>query len=219
MPSSTFASELLSDGLAQGFRAISRDAPPGDAVVAVIDGDTLLTDGLIRKTVPFFKMLPRMGALTTDEECHVQGSPIMREWHDLRFAQRQILMSSMGLSRRVLTLTGRMSLFRAAIVTQPDFIRLMEDDHLDHWRFGRLKFLTGDDKSSWYWLLKNGWEMLYVPDVAIQTWEHPPARHFLPASTQLMRRWFGNMLRTNERALDVPPHVTGFFTCCGRPRC
>ncbi len=54
--------------------------------------------------------------------------------------------------------------------------------------------------------------MLYVPDVQIYTVEHPPHKNFLKASTVLMRRWFGNMLRTNERALDIPPHTTGFFT-------
>lgn len=200
------------DGLAQGFRAISRDAPDPHAVVAVIDGDSVLGDGLIRRTAGFFALMPGIGALTTDEECDVQGTRLMREWHDLRFAQRQMLMSSLGLSRRVLTLTGRMSMFRAGIITHPDFIRQVEDDHLDHWRFGRLKFLTGDDKSTWYWLLKNGWDMLYVPDVVVKTVEHPPADNFFRASTLLMIRWFGNMLRTNARALDVAPHVTGFFT-------
>lgn len=200
------------DGLAQGFRSISRDMPPPDAVVAVIDGDSVLEDGLIRKTAPFFRLMPDIGALTTDEECDVKGSRLIREWHDLRFAQRQLLMSSMGLSKRVLTLTGRMSMFRGSIIIDPDFIKQVEDDHLEHWRFGRLKFLTGDDKSSWYWVLKNGWDMLYVPDTKIHTVEHPPSESFLRASSQLMFRWFGNMLRTNERALNVPPHVTGFFT-------
>lgn len=200
------------DGLAQGFRAISRDMPPPDSVVAVIDGDSILSSGLIRRTAVFFKMMPEIGALTTDEECRVEGSQVIREWHSLRFAQRQMLMSSMGLSKRVLTLTGRMSMFRGHIITDPDFIRQVQDDHLQHWRFGRLKFLTGDDKSSWYWLLKNGWAMLYVPDVQVFTVEHPPSSSFFRASTQLMFRWFGNMLRTNARALRVPPHISGFFT-------
>lgn len=200
------------DGLAQGFKAISRDLPPEDAVVAVVDGDSVLEPGLIKRTSVFFRLMPDMGALTTDEECDVVGSKVIREWHSLRFAQRQMLMSSMGLSGRVLTLTGRMSMFRAAIITNPDFINQVHDDHVEHWRFGRLKFLTGDDKSSWYWVLKNGWKMLYVPDVRVHTVEHPPSDNFFKATTQLMFRWFGNMLRTNERALDVPPHVTGFFT-------
>lgn len=200
------------DGLAQGFRAISRDLPPDDAVVAVIDGDTILDDGLISQTATFFKMMPDIGALTTDETCEVKGSKIIKSWHSLRFAQRQLLMSSMGLSKRVLTLTGRMSMFRGSIITNPEFINQVQNDYLQHWRFGRLKFLTGDDKSSWFWVLKNKWSMLYVPDVQIHTVEHPPHRNFLVASTILMRRWFGNMLRTNERALQIPPHVTGYFT-------
>lgn len=200
------------DGLAQGFRAISRDTPPNDAVVAVIDGDSILEEGLLTRSTTFFKTMPEIGALTTDEECDVKGSPLIRSWHSLRFAQRQILMCSMGLSKRVLTLTGRMSMFRASIITDTEFIAQVENDHLKHWRFGTLKFLTGDDKSSWYWVLKNKWSMLYVPDVKIHTIEHPPEPNFFVASTVLMRRWFGNMLRTNERALTIPPHVTGYFT-------
>jgi len=200
------------DALAQGFKAISRDHPPSDSVVAVIDGDSILEPGLIRKTAPFFNLMPDIGALTTDETCNVKGSKLMREWHDMRFAQRQILMCSMGLSKRVLTLTGRMSMFRGSIITDPDFIARVESDYLQHWRLGRLKFLTGDDKSSWYWILKKGWAMLYVPDVRVATIEHPPSDNFFIASTMLMRRWFGNMLRTNERALNIPPHITGFFT-------
>lgn len=200
------------DGLAQGFRAISRDMPPSDAVVAVIDGDSVLEKDLVRRTASFFKLMPEIGALTTDEECEVKGSKIIREWHSLRFAQRQLSMCSLGLSKRVLTLTGRMSMFRGSIIIDPDFIKRVQHDYLEHWRFGILRFLTGDDKSSWYWVLKNGWSMLYVPDVKIFTIEHPPAPNFFVASTVLMKRWFGNMLRTSERALNIPPHITGYFT-------
>jgi glycosyltransferase Alg8 len=136
----------------------------------------------------------------------------MREWHDLRFAQRQVLMSSMALSNKVLTLTGRMSMFRATIITDPEFIYTVQHDSLSHWRLGKFKFLTGDDKSSWYHVLRDGWDMLYVPDAVIITIEHPPAGNFFQASTKLMFRWFGNMLRTNGRALALGPWRTGFFT-------
>ncbi|MGQ0528094.1 MAG: glycosyltransferase family 2 protein [Alphaproteobacteria bacterium] len=199
------------DGLAQGFRAISRDMPHPDAVVAVIDGDSIIGPGLVRACVPFFHLRPHLGALTTDEICDVRGSKLIRNWHELRFAQRQILMSSIALSRKVLTLTGRMSMFRASIITDPGFIAQVEHDSLDHWRLGRFKFLTGDDKSTWFWVLKQGWEMLYVPDVAVRTVEHPPSRNFFKATTQLIFRWSGNMLRTNGRAIKVGPRRAGFF--------
>ncbi|NCC20841.1 MAG: glycosyltransferase family 2 protein [Alphaproteobacteria bacterium] len=199
------------DGLAQGFRAISRDMPSPDAVVAVIDGDSVLMPGTLRKCVPFFKLRPDCGALTTDEICEVRGSALMKHWHNLRFAQRQILMGSIALSKRVMTLTGRMSMFRAEIVTNPDFINHMTSDSLSHWRLGEFKFLTGDDKSSLYWIMKEGWEQIYVPDALVLTLEDPPAHNFVGASSQLMFRWFGNMLRTNGRILKLGPWQMPFF--------
>lgn len=200
------------DALAQGFRAISRDLCADDALVAVIDGDTVLAPGTLERTAPYFRVMPTVGALTTNEFCAVEGGFWMREWHRLRFAQRHLNMCSMALSRRVLTLTGRMSMFRAAIVTDPEFIRDVEHDHLDHWRLGSFKFLTGDDKSSWYSLMRLGWDTWYVPDAAIVTVEHPPDASFVRASRKLMFRWYGNSLRQNQRATGLGWRRLGLFT-------
>ncbi len=200
------------DALACGFRAISIDRPPPGSVVLVIDGDSLLEPGTIKKTLPFFKLFPNASALTTDEFCEVVGRRIFREWYNLRFAQRHVLMSSVGLSRHVLTLTGRMSAFRSEVVTDPEFISRVEMDYIDHPRLGRFKFLTGDDKSSWYEILQSGKEMLYIPDVLVRTIETPPDDDFMASATMLMRRWFGNMLRTNERAIMLGPRRMGLFT-------
>lgn len=199
-------------GLACAFRAISRDHPVPGFLAAVIDGDSLLIPGLLEKCVPFFTLRPRLGALTTDEVCAVEGSGIFRHWYEMRFAQRHIAMSSIALSKRVLTLTGRMSLFRGELLTDPSFIQRVELDWIDHWRLGRFRFLTGDDKSTWYWMLKNGFEMLYVPDAQVMTIETPPDPRFVTASVTLMRRWFGNMLRTNARAIALGPRRMGPFT-------
>ncbi len=200
------------DALAQGFRAISRDMPEDDALVAVIDGDTVLDPGTLQKIAPYFHSLPNMGALTTNEYCAVQGGYWMREWHRMRFAQRNLNMCSMALSHRVLTLTGRMSMFRACIVTSTEFIRDVEYDHLNHWRLGRFRFLTGDDKSSWYSLMRLGWDTWYVPDASITTVEHPPDKNFFRASRKLMFRWYGNSLRQNQRATRLGWRRLGPFT-------
>ncbi len=203
------------DALASGFTAIARLHPPANAVAVVIDGDTILTPGCITRCVPVFAHHSKIGALTTDEVCEVSGegfsATLYRTWYDMRFAQRHVLMSSMGLARRVLTLTGRMSMFRAEIVTDPAFVATVQYDYINHWRLGRFRFLTGDDKSSWYFLLKHGWEMPYVPDVKILTVEHPPHPSFLVGTTMLMVRWFGNMLRTNARAIAIPRSRIGNF--------
>lgn len=198
------------DALACGFRAIARLFPSPDAMVAVIDGDSIVPPDLVTRCGAFFHD-PRVGALTTDEVAEVRGKWLFVQWYALRFAQRHILMSSMGLSRRVLTLTGRMSMFRASIICDPAFIAQVELDYIDHPRLGRFKFLTGDDKSSWFWLLKNGYQMLYLPDVTVVTVEDPPSTSFLSSAAMLMVRWYGNMLRTNRRALALDPRRIGFF--------
>ena len=136
----------------------------------------------------------------------------MSEWHKLRFAQRHINMCSMALGKRVLTMTGRMSVFRAQVVTDPGFIQDVESDYLQHWRLGRFRFLTGDDKSSWYSLMRLGYDTFYVPDAAINTVEHPPEKNFIKASRKLMFRWYGNNLRQNSRALHLGVGRLGWFT-------
>jgi len=200
------------DGLAFGFRAISRHLPDENAVVAVIDGDTVLGEGVVRKTVPWFKLFGNVGGLTTNEFCEVRGGYVMSEWHKLRFAQRHINMCSMALSKRVLTMTGRMSMFRATVVTNPEFIADVESDSLYHWRLGRFRFLTGDDKSSWFSLMRLGYDTFYVPDANINTVEHPPEKSFFKASRKLMYRWYGNNLRQNSRALGLGMRRLGLFT-------
>jgi len=200
------------DGLATAFRAVSLQRPPAGSIAAVIDGDSMLSPGLLARCVPFFRLRPKLGALTTDEVCEVDGRPVFRNWYSMRFAQRHIGMSSLGLSRRVLTLTGRMSMFRAELLTDPSFIAAIEVDWIDHWRLGRFRFLTGDDKSSWFWMLKHGYEMYYIPDALVVTIETPPDPSFLRGSITLMRRWFGNMLRTNSRAIALGPRTMGLFT-------
>ncbi|UVE16861.1 mannuronan synthase [Pseudomonas sp. LS44] len=200
------------DGLANGFRAISRLLPDERAAAVVIDGDSVLEPGIVRKTVPYFQLFPNVGGLTTNEFCEVRGSYIMSEWHKLRFAQRHLNMCSMALSKRVLTMTGRMSMFRASVVTNPEFIADVESDHLEHWRLGRFRFLTGDDKSSWFSLMRLGYDTFYVPDAAINTVEHPPEKSFFKASRKLMFRWYGNTLRQNSRAMKLGPRRLGWFS-------
>ncbi|MFZ5561222.1 MAG: glycosyltransferase [Pseudomonadota bacterium] len=200
------------DGLAHGFRAISRNRCCHETVVVVVDGDTVLTPGCVRHALPFFTLLPNMGALTTNEHCEVMGDAVIRDWHRLRFAQRHLNMCSMALTQRVLTLTGRMSIFRGSVVGNPQFINGVQNDFLEHWRLGRFRFLTGDDKSSWFNVMRLGYDTFYVPDVSICTLEHPPDKSFVLASGKLMFRWYGNALRQNMRATSLGIRRLGAFT-------
>ncbi len=197
--------------LGQGLRAVSRRAPPPDAVVVLMDGDTVVPAGGLRRLLPFFRLRPRLGALTVDTGTAGLRPGWVRDWFELRYAQRHLLMCSLALSRRLLVLTGRLSAYRAAAVTGAAFLDAIERDGIDHWRYGRLPFLTGDDKSAWYHVLRQGWDMLYVPDVRAHTVEAMPSGGFVAASFGLMVRWFGNMLRSNGRALRLGPRRVGLF--------
>ncbi|MGR2740282.1 glycosyltransferase [Billgrantia sp. Q4P2] len=199
--------------MAEVLRAISRRLPAPGSLLVSMDGDIRLEPGTLARSLSFFQAQDDLGALTTNNRAEVTGNDATREWYDLRYAQRHLMMSSMSVSRRLLVLTGRYSVFRADLATQPDFIELIESDHVDHWRFGNFKFLSGDDKSSWYWLLKNGWRMLYIPDVFVTGFEElPDRRRFFASTTDLMRRWYGNMLRTSNRAIALGPRPMGMFT-------
>ncbi|MDF3932604.1 glycosyltransferase [Pseudomonas citronellolis] len=191
------------DGLAHAFRALSRQMPLENSAVGVVDGDTIMLPGCVERAVKLFAYLPSVGGLTTNEYCEVEGGKLVKEWHTMRFVQRHINMCSMALSKRVLTLTGRLSFFRASVMTDPDFIKDVEADFLEHWRLGRFQFLTGDDKSSWFSLMRAGWDTFYVPDSHTLTVEHPPDSNFFRATRQLMFRWYGNSLRQNFRATSL----------------
>lgn len=171
-------------------------------VIALMDGDTLLGDGILKKCLPLFRLRPKLGALTTDNIAVTTGNWFYRKWYTLRFAMRHRMMKSQSLSKQLLVLTGRFSLFRAHLAVQPDFINLLENDRIKHWLHGEIKFVTGDDKSTWYSLLKRGCEMLYVPDAHIFCMEDSGKKPFLQ-SIQKMHRWFGNMLRNNGRAIRL----------------
>ncbi|EPX85998.1 Alginate biosynthesis protein Alg8 [Salipiger mucosus DSM 16094] len=200
------------DAIARSLRLLRRESPTSrDVLVLVfVDGDSCVPLDIVERAAPFFTD-PRMGALTTDEQVEIP-EPLFRDWFKLRFTQCQMMMSSMAYGGRVLTLTGRMSVFRADLATDPTFIAQVQSDHIDHWRLGRVNFLTGDDKSTWYWLLSRGFRMTYLPDVHSLSMESQPMPGFFESAFALMRRWFGNMLRTNGRALALGPRRIGTFT-------
>jgi mannuronan synthase len=186
------------------------DDDPHSATI-FMDGDSYMEPGTLAKVLPFFGLMPRLGALTTNEVAFINTeSSWYKNWFNLKFGQRHILFQSHSVSKKVLTLTGRFSVFRSSIVMQENLIRQLENDVITHWRHGKFRFLMGDDKSSWYYLLKNQWDMLYIPDVLCYSLESRDA-DFLELSLSLPYRWYGNTLRNNDRALAVGWRKVGLF--------
>ena len=197
--------------MADSLRHLSEIDLPANTVVALMDGDSELLSGTLRQCLPFFQLFPKMGALTTDELPVVKGSYFFSEWFHLRFAQRHVQMCSDSLSNKVMCLTGRFSLFRAEAALQPSFADQLEQDYLNDWLWGRFKFLSGDDKSTWYWLLRHKYDMFYVPDAVVNSIE-TLSGSVIDRAYSNMRRWYGNMLRNNGRAIGLGPRTTGWFT-------
>ncbi|MGI9405592.1 MAG: glycosyltransferase, partial [Hyphomicrobiaceae bacterium] len=192
------------------LRAMVRAGMPDDALVVFMDGDFVIEPGAVCKCLPLFELFPDLQAVTTDEDVIVRGPVWMQKWLTMRFAQRRIAMQSHALSHRVLTLTGRMSVFRARHVKSYEFIRLLEADYLENWLWGSFRFLSGDDKSSWYYLLKHESQMLYVPDANGYTIEVIEGSAF-KRMVENFRRWSGNMLRNGARAIKLGPRKMPFF--------
>jgi glycosyltransferase Alg8 len=115
------------------LRAMSRAGLGKDDFVAFMDGDFVLDQGCLTLCLPMFATDPDLHALTTDEDVVVVGPSWLQSWLSMRFAQRRLAMQSHALSNRVLTLTGRFSVFRATHIVSNEFIRLQEADYLKNW--------------------------------------------------------------------------------------
>ena len=197
------------------LRAMSRAGLGPDDLVIFMDGDFVYHPGLVRKCFPLFALDPDLHALTTDEHVLVRGPWWMQSWLNMRFAQRRMAMQSHALSNRVITLTGRCSVFRATHIVSENFIRTQEADFLRHWLWGTFRFLSGDDKSTWYTLLQHGVKMTYVPDASGTTIEVVEGSGY-QRMVENLRRWSGNMLRNGWRAIMLGPRRMPFFIwwCC-----
>lgn len=192
------------------LRAINRAGVGPDDLVIFMDGDAVYGIDVLEKTCSMFGADTDLQALTTNEEVICYGPQWIQSWLSMRFAQRRLAMQSHALSDKVLTLTGRMSVFRARYIIDEKFIRTIEADHLDHWLWGRFRFLSGDDKSTWYYLLSKHAKMTYVPDACVYTIEQIEGSG-TGRMVQNFRRWSGNMLRNGSRAIALGPFVAKPF--------
>jgi mannuronan synthase len=192
------------------LRAMSRANVPDDDIVVFMDGDFVMADKAVARCLPLFKLYPDLQAVTTDEDAVCDGPVWMKAMLDMRFAQRRMAMQSHSLSGRVLTLTGRMSVFRVKHVKTHEFCRLLEADYLDHWLWGSFRFLSGDDKSTLYYMIKHRARLLYVPDASGLTIEIVKGNG-MNRMVQNYRRWSGNMLRNGARVIALGPRRMPLF--------
>jgi len=139
-------------GMADALYHLSEYDIDDSDIVALMDGDTVLGRGILRKCLPLFGLRPMLDAITTDNISVTEGNWLYRKWYTLRFSMRHRYMKSLSLSGQLQVLTGRFSLFRAKECVKQEFISSLENDRIKHWLHGEIEFVTGDDKSTWYTL-------------------------------------------------------------------
>jgi mannuronan synthase len=197
--------------LVKGLSRLADTNPDPDGVTLLMDGDTDPNAGTVAALLPFFRLNPPVDAVTTNETVRVKGPAWFHEWLLLRFGMRHRAMCSIALSGKLLCLTGRLSGFRTSVAVNSSFMELIGNDQITHWLWGRFKMLSGDDKSTWFWLMRQGGRMLYLCDATAVTYEVVPCTGIRRAVANI-RRWSGNMLRNNDRAVALGPRRIGWFT-------
>jgi mannuronan synthase len=196
--------------IAASLRNIVEGSPLPDSAVVFLDGDTILQPGFFQKVLPLFRIDPKVSAVTTNEDGYVRGTGWFAEWISMRFGLRHRTMCSIALSGKLLCLTGRLSVFRGSVACDPTFMAQIEHDSIHHWLWGTFEMLSGDDKSTWFWLARHGARMLYVPDAKVTTIEVVNGTGVERAIANI-RRWSGNSLRHSWRAIRLGPRQLGWF--------
>ena len=163
----------------------------------LMDGDTILTPTAIQRSIGEMQVEPDTGAVCVNEVPLVEGDALFVAWRWLRSLQRNQIMSSFALSRRVLVLTGRFSMYRSELLLQSDVINRIRKDFLVH-NNHYISLLTGDDKTTWLEVLRRGYDMRYLSDVVVYPVEQQDRKKsFVSETIALTTRYSGNMARAN----------------------
>lgn len=172
-------------------------AVSGHAGLLFLDGDTVVTRQAVTHSAASLATRPDLGAVVVNEWPLLQDEGVFSLWRLLRSLQRNKLMMAFALSDRVLVLTGRFAMIRASILLKPDVVNRMRRDYLltDQ---AYIPMLTGDDKTTWLEVLRQGYAMTYLPEAVIHPIETPDFRKgFVRTIYALSQRYSGNMARAN----------------------
>ena len=186
------------EAMADALNLMKASFPDGEGnFTLLMDGDTILTPDAIRRSIGEMQVDPKTGAVCVNEVPLVEGEILFTAWRWLRSVQRNQIMSSFALSRRVLVLTGRFSMYRSEILLQTDVINRIRKDFLVR-KDLYISLLTGDDKTTWLEVLRRGYDIRYLPDAFIYPVEQQDSeKSFVKETIALTTRYSGNMARAN----------------------
>lgn len=155
-------------------------------VALVMDGDTILTKDIFSRTIPYLLSSSRCGALTVDNRvvCDGEGQ-IYTLWNSfMRYLPRVFYLNS-----TVTVLTGRFALMKGEYLLDSRLHDFVGSDKINHFLFGVIRLLTGDDKSTRHYFHEIGKEVWFIPDVFVYCQETLPVKKIKSTDDVLERSW------------------------------
>jgi hypothetical protein len=206
------------------LRALQHIDFPDNSVLWLMDGDSQVTRGVLRKCSSIMEST-QCHAITTNEKVsfvdrHTTGlgGKILSRWFSLHMAKRHVQMSAQSYGEKLSVLTGRFSGVRWEIAKTSDFSQIVQTDSCWSSIWGKIPLLSGDDKSTWFAIFEylkvtNNLpvRMLYVPDATVISLENVIPQGSLSHAITNMQRWFGNTYRNLWRAINLGNKTTGAY--------
>jgi hyaluronan synthase len=167
----------------------------GDIIV-LVDSDTIWSDDVLEKTLPFF-LDPRMGGATITQRVY-KPKRVADIIFDIMLWSRyqEEVPALLGAGKVFNTLSGRTAFYRREAI----FSKTQDNIHnLRHEFFLGTRGISGDDKRLTHLILEQGWHIAYVPGPVVYTTGIGSVRQFFKQRI----RWMRNMWRADLRAVFV----------------
>lgn len=206
------------------LRAFQHIDFPDNSVLWLMDGDSQVTSGVLKKCSSIMESTQCHGITTNEKVRFVDrhttglGGKILSRWFSLHMAKRHVQMSAQSYGEKLSVLTGRFSGVKWEIAKTPDFSQIVQTDTCWSIIWGKIPLLSGDDKSTWFAIFKYlkiinqlPVKMLYVPDAKVISLENVIPQGSLAHAITNLQRWFGNTYRNLWRAINLGNHTTGAY--------
>lgn len=163
-------------------------------IIALVDSDTVWSDDVLKKSVPFFAN-PRIGGTTVTQRI-LNADTLANIMFDILLWSRykEEVPFLMATGKVVNTLSGRTAFYRKEALLNSNYDNI---HNLRHEFFLGTRGISGDDKRLTHLIIEQGWHTAYVPDAVVYT----PGLNSIKKFLKQRLRWTRNSWRADLRAV------------------
>jgi cellulose synthase/poly-beta-1,6-N-acetylglucosamine synthase-like glycosyltransferase len=163
-------------------------------LIALVDSDTIWSDDVLEKTIPYF-LNSQVGGATLTQRVKDPDNVATVVFDIMLWSRYQEEVPALlGLGKAFNTLSGRTAFYRREAIFAKDHDNL---HHLRHEFFLGTRAISGDDKRLTHLILKQGWHVAYVVGPTVYTSGMRSVKQFMKQRL----RWTRNMWRGDLRAI------------------